>query len=248
MKKRAVNSLIAKNLKVRINDKVLLKGINLKVEPGEIHAIFGPNGSGKTTLAMSVMGKSNYKLSGGLNIGGKNMLTATAEKRSVAGIFLSFQNPVEIPGVSVFSFLRTSFNSLYPDAKIPISDFKKNVIGTFIKIGLSEEFLTRSVNENFSGGERKKFEIAQVLILKPKFAILDEIDSGLDIDSIKKIGKILTEINKSEKTGLIIISHNLKIFDFIKPQYVHILDKGEIKKTGGNEIIREIEKYGYQKI
>lgn len=241
--------LTVKNFSLFLEQKQILKNINLKIKKGEIHAIMGPNGAGKTSLAMGIMGQSNFKYpisNVKFQINGKNMLDKSTEERAKNGIFVSFQNPVEISGVTYFSFLRASHNLLFKN-KLPILEFKKEVISFLEKVGLKEDFLYRYLNEGFSGGEKKRSEVVQLLLLKPKFAILDEIDSGLDLDGLKKISQVLKKYILPN-TGLIIISHQKKIFEYLRPDYVHILKNGKIKKSGGFELLKIIEEKGYEEI
>lgn len=236
--------LIIKNLKVSAGKKIILDGINLAVKKGEIHVLMGPNGAGKTTLALSLLGQSNFKF----QIDGEDLIKLKTEERARKGLFVSFQNPLEIEGVSFFSFLRSASKALCPDQKISISIFKENVKKALGKVGLKEDFLYRFLNKDFSGGEKKRAEIAQLLLFKPKFAILDEIDSGLDIDSLKTVIKVIKEEVEKNKLGLIFITHYPKIADLLKPNFVHALINGKIRQTGGLELAKKIEEKGYDAI
>lgn len=245
-------TLVIKNLFVETSGKEILKGVNLVIGEGEVHAIMGPNGAGKTTLVMSLMGDPAYVLksyppAGGseLKINGKDILTKTPDERAKMGLFISFQQPVEITGVSFLAFLRTAHKALYPDQKIPLSQFKQEVKKALESVGLGEEFMKRYVNEGFSGGEKKRAEIAQLLVLKPKFAILDEIDSGLDVDSLKLIAKTINRFVKEYEIGILLITHYQRILHFVKPTKVHILMDGVIKRSGGMSLVRLVEKEGY---
>ncbi len=251
------NSLTIHNLYVVLasskEEKQVLHGIDLIVPSGQLHVVMGPNGAGKTTLALSLMGHPNYKLSppaGGseFRIDGKDMIGLKPEERAKAGLFVSFQQPVEITGVSVLAFLRTAYKALHPEEKIPLSDFKNTVKEALIAVELGEQFMQRSVNEGFSGGEKKRLEIVQLLILKPKFAILDEIDSGLDIDSLKIIAKILGVAAKKYNMGILLITHYQRILHLLHPDAVHVLVNGKIKRSGGTELVEQIEKEGYATI
>ena len=258
--------LAVENLFSEIDGKEILHGVDLKIRPGELHAIMGPNGSGKTSFVMSLMGHPGYKVSiknaasapgsvreltqkssgrGEFRIGDTDLLELRPEDRARAGLFVSFQNPVEIAGVSLLAFLRTAAKSLRPEEKKPLSQFKEEVKKALKMVGLDESFLARSVNEGFSGGERKRVEVAQLFVLCPKFAILDEIDSGLDVDSLKLVAKALKEIVKEQQIGILLITHYQRILHFLKPDKVHVLIDGKIKKTGGMELVRLIEKEGY---
>ncbi len=238
-----------KSLNVEVNGNKILKGVNLQIKRGEIHALMGPNGAGKTTLAMALINNSVFSIQYSVfSIDGKDIRKLKVGDVARAGLFVSFQQPVKIDGLTVFSFLRHAYKSLYPEEKKSITEFKKEVLSVFKKVGLSENFIQKYVNDGISGGEKKKFEAAQFLIFKPKFAILDEIDSGLDIDSLKKIILLIKEFSKKNKIGLIFITHNPRVFNFIKPDFIHVLKEGKIVKTKGLEIIKEIEKKGYDAI
>lgn len=234
----------------------VLKGIDLTIYGGQVHAIMGPNGAGKTTLSLSLMGHPNYKIKNQsfgktqdkiskIKINSEDIINLTPEEKAKHGLFVSFQQPVEITGVSVLAFLRTAYKALHPEEKIPLSDFKKKVTDALKAIGLPEEFMKRCVNEGFSGGERKRAEIAQLLVLKPKFAILDEIDSGLDIDSLKTVAKVVKDMTKKQKIGILLITHYQRILHHLKPDYVHVLIDGKIKNSDGMALVRKIEKDGY---
>lgn len=237
-----------KNLKAGIPTKEILHGVDLVIKPGQIHAVMGPNGAGKSTLAMTLMGHPGYEFKEDHSefiIDGKDMIGLLPEERAKAGIFVSFQSPVEITGVSFLAFVRTAYKSLHPDEKIPLSEFKKTVKSALAAVQLKEEFMQRSVNEGFSGGERKRAEIAQLLILKPKFVILDEIDSGLDVDSLKIVAQALNQAVADFSLGVLIITHYQRILHFLKPTVVHVLIDGKIKKSGKMSLVRQIEKEGY---
>ncbi len=245
-------SLAIKNLCVETSGKEILKGVNLVIGQGEVHAIMGPNGAGKTTLVMSLMGHPAYKIKANspagrseLKIDDQDILTKTPDERAKMGLFISFQQPVEITGVSFLAFLRTAHKALYPNQKIPLSQFKEDVKRAINLVGLNDDFMKRYVNEGFSGGEKKRAEIAQLLVLKPKFAILDEIDSGLDVDSLKLIAKTISRVVKEQNIGILLITHYQRILHFVKPTKVHILMDGVIKRSGGMSIVRLVEKEGY---
>lgn len=238
------------NLKASIEKKQILKGVNLEIKKGEIHAVMGPNGSGKTTLAMTLMGHPGYLVekTSEFYIGKKELLNSLPEERARLGLFVSFQSPIEITGVSFLAFLRTAWRELNPKEKVSLTIFKEAVLNSLKKVGLNEDFMQRSVNEGFSGGERKRAEIAQLLILKPKFAILDEIDSGLDIDSLKLVAGVIKDFVKSEKTSILIITHYQRVLHFLSPDMIHVLINGEIKKSGGMDLVKKIEEEGYGSI
>lgn len=240
--------LLLQNFKASVGEKDILKGVNLQINKGEIHAIMGPNGSGKTTLAMSLMGHPGYQCkaqSAKYKVNNEDMFPLLPEERAKKGLFVSFQNPIEITGVSFLAFVRTAYKTLHPDEKIPLSEFKNSVRKALQAVALDEKFLQRSVNEGFSGGERKRAEIAQLLILKPKLVILDEIDSGLDVDSLKIVAKAVHMVAKKNNMGVLIITHYQRILHHLKPDKVHVMMDGKIKKSGGMQLVKKIEKDGY---
>lgn len=242
--------LIIKNLKVEIAGKKVLDGLDLIVRPGEIHAIMGPNGAGKTSLAMAMAGNPNYnikKKAPGIkyDLDGENMIKLKPEERARKRLFVAFQSPVEVTGVSVLSFLRTADKALRSQETVPLSEFKKEVLKGLERVRLDEGFMQRSLNEGFSGGEKKRAEVAQLLVLKPKYAVLDEIDSGLDVDSLKIVAKAINDLVKKYKTGIIIITHYSRILRFVKPDKVHVLKDGKIKASDGIRLVRKIEEKGY---
>ena len=237
-----------KNLNASINNKEILKGLNISIKPGELHAIMGPNGSGKSTLANVLSGKEGYKISGELNFLGKNLNEIAIDERAQKGIFLAFQYPTEIPGVNTSNFLRTSLN------KVRKAQGKKEVDAlSFLKIlkekskelGMDEKMLSRQLNVGFSGGEKKKNEILQMKILEPNLIILDETDSGLDIDALKIVADGVNSLRNKDNSFLI-ITHYQRLLDYIKPDFVHVLMNGKIIKSGGPELAIELEKKGYE--
>ena len=239
-----------KNLKASINNKPILKGLDLTIKPGELHAIMGPNGSGKSTLAHVLTGKNGYEISGELNFKGENLRKIPIEERAQKGIFLAFQYPLEIPGVNTNIFLKTSLNSIRKSKGKQALDtlaFLKLVREKSSELGIDEEILSRQLNVGFSGGEKKKNEILQMKILDPNLSILDETDSGLDIDALKIIAKGVNTSRNSEKSFLI-ITHYQRLLDYIKPDFVHVLSDGKIIKTGCGELAEELEKTGYKKL
>ena len=239
-----------KNLKASINNKPILKGLNLNIKPGELHAIMGPNGSGKSTLANVLSGKNGYEVSGVLNYKGENLKEIPVEVRAQKGIFLAFQYPLEIPGVNTNIFLKTSLNSILKakgDKELDSLAFLKLVREKSLELGIDEKILSRQLNVGFSGGEKKKNEILQMKILDPNFSILDETDSGLDIDALKIVAKGVNSSRDSKKSFLV-ITHYQRLLDYIKPDFVHVLSDGKIIKTGCGELAQELEKTGYKKL
>lgn len=237
-----------KNLHVSIEEKPLLKGIDLQINAGEVHAIMGPNGSGKSTLSAVIAGKKDYKVKTGIiSFEGKNIIHLSPEERAHLGIFLSFQYPVEIPGVSVTNFIRTSINSLRKARgleEMPIHDMMKIIRKKLDIFHMEKNFLSRSLNEGFSGGEKKRNEIFQMSMLDPKLSILDETDSGLDIDALRTVSQGINEF-KSKKNAILIITHYYRILKYIVPDFVHVLYRGKIIKSGKKKLALEIEKNGY---
>ena len=236
------------NLHAEINGKQILKGINLEVRPGEVHAIMGPNGSGKSTLSMVLSGNPAYTVtSGSVEFYGKDLLEMPAEVRSHEGIFLGFQYPVEIPGVSMVNFMRAAINEkrkYFGQEPMSATDFLKLMREKRAIVELDNKLASRSVNEGFSGGEKKRNEIFQMAVLEPKLSILDETDSGLDIDALRIVAGGVNTL-KSENNATIVITHYQRLLDYIKPDFVHILYKGRIVKTAGPELALELEEKGY---
>ena len=240
-----------KNLNAGIEDKDILKGIDLKVNAGEVHAIMGPNGSGKSTLSSVIAGKEEYEVNGGdIIFEGESMLELDAEERAHKGVFLSFQYPVEIPGVSVTNFIKTAINETRKAKGLedmPASDMLKMIREKSELLEIDRKFLSRSLNEGFSGGEKKRNEIFQMAMLEPKLAILDETDSGLDIDALKTVAKGVNSSRSKEKSFLV-ITHYQRLLNYIKPDFVHVLSDGKIIKTGCGDLAEELEKTGYKKL
>ncbi len=236
------------NLSAAIEGKEILKGINLQVKPGEIHAIMGPNGSGKSTLANVLAGKEGYKItSGKIIFQGEDLLAMAPEDRSRKGVFLSFQYPVEIPGVPMLTFLKTAVNEhrkFRGENPLSAGEFLKLIREKKELIEMKSELTNRSVNEGFSGGEKKKNEIFQMALLQPRLAILDETDSGLDIDALKIVANGVNAL-KSPENAAIVITHYQRLLDYIIPDYVHVLYNGRIVKTAGKELAIELEEKGY---
>ena len=239
-----------KNLQASINKKTILKGVNLTIKPGELHAIMGPNGSGKSTLANVLSGKNGYEISGEVNYRGKSLNNISVDKRAQKGIFLAFQYPLEIPGVNTNNFLKTSLNSIRKskgEEELDTLAFLKLVKEKSSELGIDEKILSRQLNVGFSGGEKKKNEILQMKILDPNLSILDETDSGLDIDALKIVAKGVNSSRNNEKSFLV-ITHYQRLLDHIKPDFVHVLSDGKIIKTGCGELAEELEKTGYKKL
>jgi len=242
--------LEVKNLQASINNKAILKGLNLTIKPGELHAMMGPNGSGKSTLANVLSGKNGYEISGELNFKGEDLKKISVDERARKGIFLAFQYPLEIPGVNTNIFLKTSLNAIRKskgEKELDTLAFLKLVREKSSELGIDEKTLSRQLNVGFSGGEKKKNEILQMKILDPNFSILDETDSGLDIDALKIVAKGVNSSRDSKKSFLV-ITHYQRLLDYIKPDFVHVLSDGKIIKTGCGELAEELEKTGYQKL
>ena len=239
-----------KNLKASINSKPILKGLNLTIKPGELHAIMGPNGSGKSTLANVLSGKNGYDVSGELNFQGENLKQIPVEKRAQKGIFLAFQYPLEIPGVNTNNFLKTSLNSILKakgKKELDTLSFLKLVKEKSSELGIDEKILSRQLNVGFSGGEKKKNEILQMKILEPLLSILDETDSGLDIDALKIISNGVNS-SRDQAKSFLVITHYQRLLDYIKPDFVHVLSDGKIIKTGCGDLAQELEKTGYKEL
>ena len=236
------------NLKASINAKTILNGLNLEIKPGEVHAIMGPNGSGKSTLANILSGKNGYDVSGTLKYEGKNLQDIPIEERAQKGIFLAFQYPLEIPGVNTTNFLKTSLNTIRKakgEKELDTLTLLKLIKEKASELNIDEKFLSRQLNVGFSGGEKKKNEILQMKLLEPKLAILDETDSGLDIDALRIVADGVNS-HKNKKNAFLIITHYQRLLDYIKPDFIHVLSKGKIIKTGCAELGQELEKTGYE--
>jgi Fe-S cluster assembly ATP-binding protein len=241
-----------KNLRAKVDEKEVLKGLNLKVNAGEVHAIMGPNGSGKSTLSKVLAGHPSYEVTAGevnyeINFQMKNLLELEPDERAKEGIFLAFQYPVEVPGVNNLTFLQAAFNSILEhQGSEPMSEdnFRKLVAEKIKIVGLREEFLDRPVNVGFSGGEKKRNEILQMAVLSPRLAFLDETDSGLDIDALRIVADGVNKLRRKEN-AIVLVTHYQRLLDYIKPDFVHVLSHGQIIKTGDFTLAQKLEKEGY---
>ena len=237
-----------KNLHVEVDGKEILKGLDLAVEPGKVHAIMGPNGSGKSTLAYVLAGKDGYEPTAGeVKFDGKNIFDMAPDERAAAGLFLAFQYPLEIPGVATMTFLRTALNAQRKkrgEAELSTPEFLKKVREVAQKLGIEQEMLRRAVNVGFSGGEKKRNEILQMALLEPRLAVLDETDSGLDIDALKIVADGVNRLRSPERAS-IVITHYQRLLNYIVPDIVHVLSNGRIVRTGGKELAHELEAKGY---
>jgi Fe-S cluster assembly ATP-binding protein len=240
--------LSIQNLTVNVENKHILKGLNLEVKAGEIHAIMGPNGAGKSTLSHVLSGKAGYTVTGGtVTYNGKDLLDMPAEMRAREGVFLAFQYPVEIPGVSNIYLLKAALNAIRKHrglSEVDAMDFLTMVKAKVKALDMDEKFLYRAVNEGFSGGEKKRNEILQMAMLEPQLCILDETDSGLDIDALKIVAEGVNSL-RSENRAFVMITHYQRLLDYIKPDFVHVLADGKIVKSGGAELALELEEKGY---
>ena len=240
-----------KNIHAKIGDNEILKGLNLTLEKGKVHAIMGPNGAGKSTLSKTIVGHYDVKVTEGeIAYKGKNILELVPEARALEGIFLSFQNPVEVPGVNNAYFLRTALNAKERHEGKPetnAAQFLKRMRMHVEQLGMKPDMISRNLNEGFSGGEKKRNEILQMEILQPDVILLDEIDSGLDIDALKAVSEGINRMKNAERTFLV-ITHYSRILDYIDPDYVHVLRDGQIVKTGGPELVKLLEAEGYKAI
>jgi Fe-S cluster assembly ATP-binding protein len=243
--------LLIAGLTASVDGNEILRGIDLEVQPGTVHALMGPNGSGKSTLAFSIAGHPSYKVTGGTaTLDGEALLDLAPEKRARAGLFLSFQYPAAIPGVSVANFIRTARQSVHPDDLTP-SKFRALIFEQLDVLDMDAAFLSRYVNDGFSGGEKKRLEMLQLAMLSPKYAILDETDSGLDVDALRSVGRSVGALRATEAgkdVGFLIITHYPRILQYITPDRVHVMIDGRIVTSGGPELANRIERDGYDKI
>ncbi len=239
------------NLQAKIGEKKILKGLNLELEAGKVHAIMGPNGAGKSTLSKTIVGHYDVEVTGGdITYKGKSIIDMDAEERALEGIFLSFQHPVEIPGVNNAYFLRTALNAKRKHEgkeELNAAEFLRLMKSHLEMLGMKSDMISRSLNEGFSGGEKKRNEILQMLILEPEVIILDEIDSGLDIDALRAVSEGINKMKDGKRTFLV-ITHYSRILDYIEPDYIHVLKDGKVIKTAGPELVAQLEENGYDAI
>ena len=244
-------TLSVSNLTARVADEDvdILNGVNLEVPPGQIHAIMGPNGSGKSTLAKVIAGHPGYEVTGGsISLSGEDLLDMEPDERSQAGVFMAFQYPVEIPGVSIANFLRTALQARLPDGEdLDLFDFQDLLLDRMALLEMDSSFAERPVNDGFSGGEKKRNEILQMAVLKPSLAVMDETDSGLDIDALKVVSAGVNKLKEEDPNmSVLLITHYQRILDYIKPDVVHVMVAGKIVRSGGPEVALELEEEGYE--
>jgi Fe-S cluster assembly ATP-binding protein len=244
----SIKNLQAELVDEKQNTKQILRGVNLEIKPGTVHAIMGPNGSGKSTLANVLAGRENYKVTAGeVLFEGKDLLAQSPEERALAGLFLAFQYPTEIPGVNNMYFMRSSLNSLRKAQNLPpldAADFLMLVKKKAKQVGLDDAMLQRAVNEGFSGGEKKRNEVLQMLMLEPRFLLLDETDSGLDIDALQTVANCVNSLRSPERS-ILLITHYQRLLDYIQPDFVHVMANGQILKSGDKTLAQELESKGY---
>ncbi len=235
-----------KNLHIKTADKEIVKGLDLKIGENQIHAIMGPNGSGKSTLASTLMGHPGYEVtSGEVTFLDENLLELEADERASKGLFLSFQYPSEVEGVNISSYLRMIYNKSHGEKVSPVK-FREILKSKMEILDIKEDFINRYLNDGFSGGEKKRMEMLQMLVLEPKLAILDETDSGLDVDALKVVSKAVNYLVENKRMSVIVITHYTRILNYIKPQFVHVLKDGKIIREGAEELAHEIESQGYK--
>lgn len=243
------------NITVTIDNKTVVDGVNLKIKPGEVHAIMGPNGSGKSSLAKSIFSHHDYLFKGKVVLNSRDITSFEVDSKARAGLFLAFQHPISVPGVSVANFLRIASESKSVNKKTKgtrgaefksVAKFMQKLKKKAKKLGIKDELISRGLNEGFSGGERKKLEMLQLLVLEPKYAIIDEIDTGLDVDALKLVAKGIGSAIGKNKTGVLIITHYQRILEYVKPDFVHVMIKGKIVESGDFRLATKIEKGGYE--
>jgi Fe-S cluster assembly ATP-binding protein len=232
-----------KNVRIRIGEKEVVKGVDLTVMPGEIHAIMGPNGSGKSTLANGLMGHPSYKVEGQSFLRGEDVSGLSPDEKARKGMFLAFQYPVAVPGVTVASFLRAAVSAVR-GAEVPVREFRKELLARMADLDMDPAFAGRYLNDGFSGGEKKRLEILQLLMLKPVFALLDETDSGLDIDALKVVSEGINRAATAE-TGMVLVTHYQRLLNYVRPHVVHVFMDGRFVRSGGPELALELEERGY---
>lgn len=240
-----MKNLVIKDLHVTVEDKEILKGLNLTVNEGEVHVLMGPNGNGKSTLLAAIMGNPNYKVTkGSITYDDKDILKMPVNERSIAGIFLAMQYPLEIPGVTNSDFLKAAIN-VRREKPISLFEFIKTMEGTISSLQMSSDLAHRFLNEGFSGGEKKRNEIVQMQMLKPSLAMLDEIDSGLDVDAIKLVSDVINKLKEENNMSLLIVSHYERFLEYINPEFTHVLMDGRIVESGGKQLYEKIDSQGY---
>lgn len=236
--------LVIEDLHVEVEGKQILKGVDLTINAGEVHALMGRNGSGKSTLSYTLMGHPRYTVTKGkVTFLGQDLFEMPVDERARAGMYLAFQYPVAIPGVSVSNFLRTACKARR-GTEVPIKEFRKELKANMAELGIADDFLSRYVNDGFSGGEKKRLEILQMAMLQPKFALLDETDSGLDIDALKTVAEGIVALQTPDN-AMLLITHYQRMLDYVTPQFVHVMQDGQIVKSGGKELAKQLEAEGY---
>ena len=236
--------LVVENLHVYVEDKEILKGVNLRIGKGEVHALMGPNGSGKSTLSNTIMGHPKYRITqGNIYFKGENIVGLSPDEKAKRGIFLAFQYPLSIPGVRIFNFLKNMMSSVH-GKDIPVAEFRKILKDKMTMLGIKQSFIKRYLNDGFSGGEKKRNEILQMALFEPKLALLDETDSGLDVSALKMVCEGINKIINPEMST-IIITHYKRMLEYVRPQFVHIIMDGKIIKSGGEELVEIIDQQGY---
>ncbi len=236
--------LVVENLHVNVEDKEILKGVNLRIGKGEVHALMGPNGSGKSTLSNTIMGHPKYRITqGNIYFKGENIVGLSPDEKAKRGIFLAFQYPLSIPGVRIFNFLKNMMSSVH-GKDIPVAEFRKILKDKMTMLGIKQSFIKRYLNDGFSGGEKKRNEILQMALFEPKLALLDETDSGLDVSALKMVCEGINKIINPEMST-IIITHYKRMLEYVRPQFVHIIMDGKIIKSGGEELVEIIDQQGY---
>lgn len=234
-----------KNLHARIGEIEILKGVNLEINKGEVHALMGPNGSGKSTLSSVIMGHPDYEVTeGDILLNGESILEMDPDERALAGLFLCFQYPVAIPGVSISNFMKKAVDARHPEGKTPAGPFLKEMRENMEYLDMDKTFANRGLNEGFSGGEKKRMEILQMMMFKPIIAIMDETDSGLDIDALQVVSKGVNKMRGPE-LGLLVITHYERILTYIQPDFLHVLIEGRVAMSGGPELVKQLEEKGY---